>query len=64
MRIERFLLIKMNIPQYRLQAILTRLDRIAVYAKCDYRDLRTTNALRLLKSDIAYIRKQTDKDES
>lgn len=47
----------MKIPQYRLKAIASRIERVVNNADCDYRDLRTINALRLLRGDVAYIQK-------
>lgn len=51
----------MDIPKYRLRSLVRRLERISSCARCDYTDIRTANALRLLRSDIAYLNKQLNK---
>lgn len=47
----------MQVPDHIISALLPRLRRIADHARCSPLDTRTTNALRLIRADIARLGK-------
>lgn len=47
----------MQIPDYKAKTLYARLKRIVECAKCDPRDTKTANALRLLKGDLRTLEK-------
>lgn len=47
----------MQIPDYKVKALCSHLRRIVECAKCDPRDTKTVNALRLAKKDLRILEK-------
>ena len=51
----------MEIPRYKVDSLIRHLERIVTHCRAEPSDSRTANALRLLRKDLAELRKHSEK---